>query len=361
MNEVDGCWIHNHQRMEGVQGYLIHDHLDHTSEGFGSHARGVLYPLLHIALSNQLLPILPHYLYEANTARDYSALRSLADFLSLPKEVPPTTVCHEIEINTWSDPVVGSACGDGTLLASLIQDYLNKSKQPDSAPLILIRLVGALRYMHPTKVVYDFLQSRSLIWNENRLDGRLRIAAHVRVPEEFCPETWKDDNHHKHLIYALRSLERHIVAVEKCDVVVYTEEAFSETNEMELQEHFPNARVVRGTSSTLLENIRALATADVLIPSSSHFSAIAGYLSHGLIVLSNPSRWEYFKPHFDLDSGRLVEAKDIGKRDNGSRLLRNSTRSVKIVADSATPSGISFTQERQQPGHGRRSRNYRIG
>jgi hypothetical protein len=215
--------------------------------------------------------------------------------------------------------------------------------------------------MHPTKVVYDFLQSRSLIWNENRLDGRLRIAAHVRVPEEFCPETWKDDNHHKHLINALRSLERHIVAVEKCDVVVYTEEAFSETNEMELQEHFPNARVVRGTSSTLLENIRALATADVLIPSSSHFSAIAGYLSHGLIVLSNPSRWEYFKPHFDLDSGRLVEAKDIGKRDDGSHLLRNSIRNVKIVADSGTPSGISFTQERQQPGHGRRARNYSVG
>jgi hypothetical protein len=347
--------------MKGVQGYLIHDHFDPTSEGFGSHARGVLYPLLHIALSNQLLPILPHYLYEANSARDYSALRNLADFLSLPKEVP-TTVCRETEINTWSDPVVGSACGDGTLLASSIQDYLKKSdEQNNSTPLLLIRLVGALRYMHPTKVVYDFLQSRSLIWNKKRQQGRLRIAAHVRVPEEFCPETWKDENHPKHLITALRALERHLVAVEKSDVAVYTEESFSEKDETELRKQFPNVRVVRGTSSTLLEDIRALATADVLIPSSSHFSAIAGYLSHGLIVLSNPSRLEYFKPHFDLDSGRLVEAKDIGKRDNGSRLLRNSTRSVKIVADSATPSGISFTQERQQPGHGRRSRNYRIG
>jgi hypothetical protein len=303
-------------KMEKCRGYLIHENSDPTSEGFGSHARGVLYPLLHIALSNCLQPVLPTYVYEGNCARDYSVLKKLPLLLSLPQEIPTDTPWEEVFINTWTDPVVGSACGDGKILSSLIHDYLKDREQDGEQPVLVIRLYGALRYMNPTDSVYGWLQNVSRSWRNTENAGRLTIAGHVRVPEDFCPQSWKDDNHVRHLIAALENLDQHTLAVDQCNLQVYTEERFSKEDETLLRQTFPQAHVIRGTNSTVLDDVQALASADILIPSSSHFSALAGYLSHCPIVLSNHSRWEYFQPHSELAPSRLVEASDIGKIGN---------------------------------------------
>jgi hypothetical protein len=297
-----------------TRGYLVHEHPDQTSEGFGSYARGVLFPLLHIALTNHLEPIFSEHNYSGNTAREYSNL-NVHSFLNILKEIPKNAAEHykEITINTWTDPIVGSACGDGKVLVSLIQDYLQQ--QNTNGPII-IRLVGALRYMNPSTDVYHWLQDQSLAWNKNIQNGnlnkdhRLRIAAHVRVPEDFTPQSWKDENNIWKLVGALSALQANGLNLDDdCDIAVYTEEHFSVNDEKIIFERFRNVRVLRGTNQSLLADVRALASADILIPSSSHLSAIAGYLSHGLLVLSHSSRWDYFAHHQELGC-QMVEVSD---------------------------------------------------
>lgn len=302
-----------------ARGYLVHEHPNQTSEGFGSHARGVLFPLLHIALTNHLEPIFSEHTYSGNTAREYSNL-DVHSFLNIKKETPSNTAAghyKELTINTWTDSIVGSACGDGKILTSLIQDYLQQQEQNTAiGGPIIIRLVGALRYMNPSAEVYHWLQDQSFPWNkniQNRDDNknhRLRIAAHVRVPEEFTPQSWKDENNIWMLIGALSALQANGLNLDDdCDIAVYTEEHFSVNDEKLILERFPNIRVLRGTNQSLLADVRALASADILIPSSSHLSAIAGYLSHGLLVLSHSSRWDYFAHHQELGC-RMVEVSD---------------------------------------------------
>jgi hypothetical protein len=51
----------------------------------------------------------------------------------------------------------------------------------------------------------------------------------------------------------------------------------------------------------LLQDVQQLATSDVLIPASSHLSALAGYMTHGVIFLpDDASRLDYFQPLVDL-------------------------------------------------------------
>jgi hypothetical protein len=295
--------------MDKTIGYVIHDHPDVTSEGFGSHARGVLFPLLHVALVNQLQPIVWRHAYSLNTARNYSDLK-VAAFLGVSEDMPLNNV-KVIEINTWSDPVVGSACGDASVLADLIHEYL-KEFDTDERSALMIRLVGALRYMNPTERVWRWLQRCSQEWkrNSDQSSKRMRIAAHVRVPEHFCPQSWKDDNHVSKLCHALENfLKASGLLMEECELAVYTEARFSLDDERLVRSQYQQARIHRGTSKSLLGDLEAMATADIFIPSSSYFSAIAGYLSHGLILLSDSSRWEYFKPHFDLGC-HIIESND---------------------------------------------------
>jgi hypothetical protein len=294
--------------MDKTIGYVIHDHPDQTSEGFGSHARGVLFPLLHVALVNQLQPIVWRHAYSLNTARDYSDL-NVSKCLGV-SDIPPNNV-KVIEINTWSDPVVGSACGDASVLADLMHEYL-KEFDSEERYVLMIRLVGALRYMNPTEPVWRWLQRCSQEWkrDSDQSSKRLRIAAHVRVPEQFCLQSWKDDNHVCHALTALEDyLDASGLQMEQCELAVYTEVGFSLDDERLVRSKYQQARIHRGTSESLLRDLESMATADIFIPSSSYFSAIAGYLTHGLILLSDSSRWEYFKPHRDLGC-HIVESND---------------------------------------------------
>jgi hypothetical protein len=322
-----------------TRGWIVHQHPDETSEGCGSHARGVLYPIIHIAQANGLEPVFSTKdAFGNNTARDYSKL-DVTSFLNLRHDFPEnkSTKYHTLTVNTWSDRTIGSACGDGRILATLLGDYLeqlDKENYDDIELEYIIYLVGAIRYMDPTPEVYQFLQDNSSRWsvdkttNQNDLKRRkLRVTAHVRVPEDFCPQQWKDDNHISKLFPALKKLKqlmsyREDDNVEKdLELSIYTEERFSKEDEALLKEYYPLANVYRGNSDTLLSDVKALSSADILIPSSSHLSAMAGYLAHGLIVLSDPSRWDYFQPHKELgchivDMMDLDDAVDIWRQED---------------------------------------------
>lgn len=282
-------------------GYVLHDHYDTTSEGLGSHARGVIYPVIHVALQNGLEPVFDSP-YVGNTARDYSEL-DIASFFGLSS--PDLDNCELLEVSTWTDPVVGSAYGDAQELADLLGLYLRQRPCRTDKPL-LIRLMGTLRYMNPSPVVYQWLQQRSENWQPP--SRRLQIVAHVRVPEDFCPQSWKDDNHISHVLSALQDLPD-----DNFDLDVHTEEGFSIDDEQLLRSRYPQAHIHRGNASTLLEDLRNMASADLFIPSASHLSALAAYLSHGVVLIDPRRHGNYFHPHAQLCPERLVQVGDCGR------------------------------------------------
>lgn len=288
-----------------MHGYLVHDHPDETSEGFGSLARNILFPLIHIATSCNLQLLLSKDSYVFNTARDYSDL-DVGQFLSLQESVPTSHNTREVIVNTWSGS--HSACGDAGIVAEeIMDDYLRNAVDinNDDSRILVVRLQGALRCMDPTPQVYDWLQERSVDWNDFK--GTLRIAAHVRVPEGFAPFYLKADNHVSKLIKALDKLKAIGIEIEECDLDIYTEKQFSTNDEILLKRHYGNACINRGSTETLLDDVKAMAAADVFIPSSSYLSALVGYFTHSVIVIADPSRWQYFQHHRELGCN-LIEA-----------------------------------------------------
>ena len=56
----------------GHADFLIHNTTGNVpKEGLGSHARGVLYPLLQVALRNDLIPIFDNVNLQGNISREY--------------------------------------------------------------------------------------------------------------------------------------------------------------------------------------------------------------------------------------------------------------------------------------------------
>ena len=65
----------------GHAGFLVHNSTGNVpKEGLGSHARGVLYPLLQVALHNDLIPIFDNVNLQGNISHNYDGL-DFAKFL----------------------------------------------------------------------------------------------------------------------------------------------------------------------------------------------------------------------------------------------------------------------------------------
>jgi hypothetical protein len=98
--------------------------------------------------------------------------------------------------------------------------------------------------------------------------------------------------------------------MDECDIKIYTEEQFLPEHESMLKSSFPNVQVHRGNTDTLLDDIKAMACADIFIPSSSFLSAFVGYLTHGVVLITDPSRREYFHKHRELGVA-MIELSDL--------------------------------------------------
>lgn len=382
----------NQQLRQPLRGSIVHDHAHYTNEGFGSLARNMIYPIIHIALSCSLQPYISNALYDYNTSRpNYKThLQSITAFLSLPEHdhgddstVPSQDfnqmgnddcIIVKLEINTWNDAKIGSCCGDAKMIAKELSDYLNRCN--NHAPQQYwwdIRLIGAIRCMDPTPIVYEWLQNLSATWTADDLDHEppqpnqdrgsyskaengcdqtsvtdcldatsaadstavntdgsdhlrfvLRIVAHVRVPEDFTSQSWKDDNSVEKLYLALDTILQYIdYRMIDVKIDIFTEEQFALTSELEFIERYQkhpsveDLRVHRGTTDSLLNDIKDIVrTADIFIPSSSYFSAFCGYLfpPPGIIVLSHSSRWQYFASHEQLMLNKVRSIQNANSR-----------------------------------------------
>jgi hypothetical protein len=286
------------------RGSIVHDHTHYTNEGFGSLARNMIYPIIHIASTCHLLPHIARTMYDYNSARpNYKThLQSVSTFLSLPEYNPITsdvdsTVVVELQVNTWTDPNIGSCCGDAVMIAKHLFDFLNQynpaqlESNTTKQVWFVIRLIGAIRCMDPTPLVFEWLQQLSNTWKlqpkqerfllhhnnneESTCDNTsvtetihssmktspLRIVAHVRIPEDFTCQNWKEDNHIDKLYLTLDTVLNHIdnrsfiITIE-----IYTEEQFTVLDEQQLMERYQKSvrtvQIHRGTTETLLKDIQ---------------------------------------------------------------------------------------------------------
>jgi hypothetical protein len=211
--------------------------------------------------------------------------------------------CQVVDINTWTDPVIGSACGDASVLADMLAEYL-ESVRSTSEERLLVVLYGSFKYMDASVHVHEWLCERTSTWRSNKSSHGLWVAVHIRVPEEWCHSSWKEANSVDKFVETLEALysidPREFM--EHSHLEVLTEESFTSDDEQRLRVKFPHVVVRRGSSETILSDLRSMASADIFVASSSHFSAFAGYLRGPdcLIILANERENEYFEPHKKL-------------------------------------------------------------
>lgn len=295
------------QALNGRQGFVVHhDTSAHTTEGFGSHARGSLFPLIHIGVRLGLIPLFDNTSLVRNRGRDYSAVGDVAGFLGFETRFDVASLadsCQVVDINTWTDLQIGSACGDASVLADMLAAYLESIRNTSKKHLLVI-LYGSFKYMDASVHVYEWLCERTSTWRSNKSSHDLHVAVHIRVPEEWCHSSWKEANSVDKFVETLDALfsidPREFMGHSYLEV--FTEEGFTSDNEQRLRIKFPHVVVHRGSSETILSDLRSMACADIFIASSSHFSAFAGYLCGPdcLIILANENENAYFEPHKKL-------------------------------------------------------------
>ena len=84
---------------------------------------------------------------------------------------------------------------------------------------------------------------------------------------------------------------------------------------MMIRKEFPWINVTRGGSSTVLDDLRTLASSNILIASNSHFSALGGYLApeDGIIIVDSNN--VYFQPHKEIRSNvYTIESQELYKK-----------------------------------------------
>lgn len=283
----------------GRRGFITHRDTSHTSEGWGSHARGNIFPFVQIALANNLIPIYDSASTADTLGRDYSQL-DVPSFLGFDCRYTESELCEQctvLEVSTWSDPR-GHACGDVSQISDIVGELL--SEYVGEKPVLIV-LYGVIRFVDPTPSVHSWLQHRAEEWRQQLSPTDIRVAVHVRVPEEWCTALWKADNGFNNIMEALSAMHAADPRSLMGHINLYTEISFPAEAEIEFIEKNPNATVHRGTSDSLLNDMKALACADILIASCSHFSAFAGYMCSpdSLIILANKDN-EYFHQHIEL-------------------------------------------------------------
>lgn len=284
----------------GHKGFITHQDISHTSEGLGSHARGNIFPLLQIALDADLIPVFDNSGTYGNLGRDYSKL-DVSRFLDFDRRYELSLLyayCDILELNTWSD-TLGSACGDCTVLSEIIHNYMGQRGENEK-PLLVV-LYGTIKYIDPVPSVHRWLSARSVAWKSELDEHVLRIAIHLRVPEVWCTARWKSDNDCSNVVEVLTALIDIDPRLLHVKIEMFTESSFPQELACLMTESCPNLTIRRGTTETVLDDIKEMACADIFIASCSHFSAFVGYLCTPacIIILANKEDG-YFTQHMNL-------------------------------------------------------------
>ena len=173
------------------------------------------------------------------------------------------------------------------------------------------------------------MQSRCLAWKREAIvngDGHadvvdsdsqnhhLRIAIHIRCPEEYCADDWKQANSITHPIRTMEEISRCLESLNlqlplHLTVDVYTERVFTVDRENAFCRRIDKAFSSPQTTMTinvhrqtpLLSTVQGMATADLFVPASSYLSAMAAFFCNSLVVLPDEAsrRTQYFAPHLN--------------------------------------------------------------
>jgi hypothetical protein len=298
-----------------------------------------------------------------------------------------------VNIDLDDDVRLGRILGYAGILISAIRQYVDDhgidgfyNQQPStgqttllsdrqrpftsSPPIILISLHGRFQYQDdPSPQVLHWLQTKGQHWRKwrkPRPDASspcIRVAAHIRVPEDYCSQEWKDANGLSHVLGALSALseqwerflqEHHHYNDDddddnrrcKLSLDVFTEDRFSTDGEATLltaissMDAFDDGSVRIHRQTPLLDTVQSMATCDVFIPASSYLSAFAAFFHCGsskcdsgnndyhpsFILLPEEStrREKYFAPHLGY-SVNATATTTTTVQDDGSCLPNNPT------------------------------------
>ena len=157
----------------------------------------------------------------------------------------------------------------------------------------------------------------------------LRISIHIRCPENYCDDGWKQANSISHPIRTMKEICRCLESLPvkpKLKIDVYTEDTFTMDREHRFRRRLESFLPVHQSTNTtatrcvhihrqtpLLDTVRGMATADIFVPASSYLSAMAAYFSNALVVLADEDsrRTQYFAPHLqDECPTRVVPVQD---------------------------------------------------
>ena len=257
--------------------YITHrDTNSFTNEGLGSHARGSIYPLLNIATATGYTPVLDNDTFWSNSGRNYKGI-NFSEFFSIDDKVPDG--CSEILIDTWKE-----AFGQTEQLIDIIRSLII-----DSKIATLVILSGPLRYVNPSIEVFDWFHNRCSRWH---IKDQPTLAVHIRRGDM--------DVEVNQLDWFLSAIEIVVRFIPQIPVTIVTEENFTKTEEKELSDRFSHITLTRGGTTSMLKDVKTLASSSILIASKSYFSALAGFLgpNHGIIIVNEEN--DYFQTHVDI-------------------------------------------------------------
>lgn len=332
--------------------FVRHCDPNSTGEGLGSHARGTVYPLVRVQEAMEEWKILWQHSEQAcwsaqgNTTRpEYEEeCKDLGDWLGFTdrfEDIDRNTL-QVVNIDLDVDPRLGRILGSVKILIDSIQDYIHEygedkfyCRMPSfssyNIQTVLISLNGRFQYRDdPSPSVLSWMQGRGQKWRSERLirsDSQprtLNIVGHIRVPEDYCSQEWKDANSMDHLLTTLDVVHRILqhqlsknnitATVQTISLEVFTEACFPESEEARLSQDLsskwipllalPDGRTLPvefhlHRQTPLLACVQSMASADILIPASSFLSAFAAFFHPSLVVLPNEGTRhdKYFAPH----------------------------------------------------------------
>jgi hypothetical protein len=350
--------------------YVRHVDPNLTGEGLGSHARGSLYPLLRISLAFSWEILWEQHsgaFGKDNQTRPFyeTECRHLGEWLLLSDGGEDKLITIDdldrkrltvVNIDLDNDVRLGRILGYAGILISSIQQFIEDNGIEQfynqrstgnqhiaaSPPIIVISLNGRFQYQDdPSPSVIKWLQAKGQEWRMNakqneqsRTSSSIRVVGHIRVPEDYCSQEWKDANRTSHLINALSILAEEWNRLKdelddkkqfKMVLDIFTEETFSMDNETELLtalstiDMFDEDSIRINRQTPLLDTVQSMATADIFIPASSYLSAFAGFFhastcrspqqqqqqqqpSSILLPEESTRREKYFAPHLKYAS-----------------------------------------------------------
>jgi len=277
-------------------GYIVHKvHPWTLTEGLGSWARVILYPIIELSLKTGLTPLLNpifHDDLELETKEDVDPLR-IRNYTSVNilelfgfDEINGCTVTELREL--LPAEVIDYAKGEDNSLRA----HVTKIKKIDSE-----KIGPYLLELHRLSHVGDIstgtiksLASQTRYWETlNDSEERIQVRAHLRRGDTTSCLTQKLKCHSS--VENLFSRLGHIFKVESrlrgcIDLEVFTEMNFGEEEEKLLRSKMPKVKIFRGGPSEIVHHIQRMGAADIFFPSSSAFSVLASYLlrPHALIL-----------------------------------------------------------------------------